>query len=262
MRCLGVLMLLTGLLHCIAFAEPPAGTKWEPNPEFTDEFNGTALDNAKWDDHNPTWEGRPPGYFNPKNVDVKDGNLELWARTETLPGLKPEYKDFTTAAVKSKDTVLYGYFEVRCKPMKSHASSAFWFYNDGKELWTEIDVFEIGGGAPEHQNTYYMTLHVMRSPGDPSHRSSGDKWIAPYVLADEWHVYGFDWNEKQLVWYVDGKSVRTVENTLWHQELRLNFDSETMPEWFGLPTKEELPAVFQIDYLRAWKQTEEKKPTP
>ena len=258
-----VLPLLAPALFClIASAEPPAGAQWKPNPEFSDEFNGAALDTAKWDDHNPTWEGRPPGWFNPKNVAVKDGNLELWAKAETLPGLKPEYKDFTTAAVKSKDTVLYGYFEVRCKPMKSHASSAFWFYNDGKELWTEIDVFEIGGGAPEHQNTYYMTLHVMRSPGDPSHRSSGDKWTAPYVLADEWHVYGIDWNEKQLVWYVDGKPVRTVENTMWHQPLRLNFDSETMPEWFGLPKKEELPAVFQIDWLRAWKRTEDKAPAP
>ena len=107
-----------------------------------------------------------------------------------------------------------------------------------------------------------MTLHVMRTPGDPTHRSSGDKWTAPYTLADEWHVYGIDWNEKQLVWYVDGKPVRTVENTLWHQALRLNFDSETMPEWFGLPTKEELPAVFQIDWLHAWKKTVEKKAAP
>ena len=185
---------------------------------------------------------------------MKDGNLELWAKAETLPGLKPEYKDFTTAAVKSKKTVLYGYFEVRCKPMKSHASSAFWFYNAEKDWWTEIDVFEIGGGAPEHQNIYYMTLHVMHSPGDDKHRSDGDKWTAPYVLADEWHVYGVDWNDKEIVWYVDGKPVRTVKNTLWHQALNLNFDSETMPEWFGLPTKEELPAVFQIDYLRAWKK--------
>ena len=44
--------------------------------------------------------------------------------------------------------------------------------------------------------------------------------------------------------------------------LNLNFDSETMPEWFGLPKKEELPAVFQIDYLRAWKKAAEKKPAP
>ena len=252
-----VLSLTAVVALCsIALADPPAGGRWLPNPEFSDEFDAAALDTAKWDDHNPTWEGRAPGYFNPKNVTVKDGNLELWARAETLPGLKPEYKDFTTAAVKSKKTVLYGYFEARCRPGKSHVSSAFWFYNAEKEWWTEIDVFEIGGGAPKHRNNYYMTLHVMRSPSDEKHRSFGDKWVAPYGLADEWHVYGVDWNEKEIVWYVDDKPVRTVANTHWRQALYLNFDSETMPEWFGLPSKDELPAVFRVDYVRAWKRAE------
>ena len=36
---------------------------WMPIPELTDEFDGEVLDAAKWHDHNPTWQGRKPGYF-------------------------------------------------------------------------------------------------------------------------------------------------------------------------------------------------------
>ena len=33
----------------------------------------------------------------------------------------------------------------------------------------------------------------------------------------------------------------------------MNFDSETMPKWFGLPKKEDLPTTFSIEYVRSWK---------
>jgi hypothetical protein len=33
----------------------------------------------------------------------------------------------------------------------------------------------------------------------------------------------------------------------------MNFDSETMPEWFGLPDPKTLPASFSIEYVRSWR---------
>jgi len=43
-------------------------------------------------------------------------------------------------------------YEIKCRPMKSQASSAFWFYREEKDIWTEIDVFEIcGAGGKWHQ---------------------------------------------------------------------------------------------------------------
>ena len=46
--------------------------------------------------------------------------------------------------------------------------------------------------------------------------------------------------------------MREGTNTLWHQPLTLNLDVEIMEEWFGLPAEGELPAVYDIDYVRAW----------
>lgn len=34
----------------------------------------------------------------------------------------------------------------------------------------------------------------------------------------------------------------------------MNFDSETMGNWFGLPDKKNPPSTYCIDYVRSWKR--------
>lgn len=233
---------------------PPTHSKWEPIPELTDEFNGMALDADKWHDHNPGWKGRQPAFFHTKNVTVSDGKLHLTMRCEDLEGLPEGYHTYTSAAVQGKTLVKYGYFEIKCRPMRSHGSSAFWFYNSEPDWWTEIDVFEMGAGAPEHKRIVHTNAHVMHTPTSKKHLANGGKWEAPYDLADDYHIYALEWDEKELKYCVDGEVIRRLENTHWHQALHLNFDSETMPDWFGLPKKEDLPSTFSIEYVRSWRQ--------
>lgn len=229
---------------------------WIPHPNFSDEFAGSELDPHKWWPTNPTWLGRQPALFHPSNVQVADGELRLTMRRwfpEDGPTDKG-YHTYTSAAVKSRERVLYGYFEIEAKPMRSHGSSAFWFYDSTPSIWTEIDVFEIGGGAPGHERKYHMNAHVFRTPEEQRHWNIGGTWTAPWDLADDFHVYGLEWDEEELKYYVDGVLVRRMKNTHWHQPLTLNFDSETMPNWFGLPRDEDLPSTFRIRYVRSWKR--------
>jgi hypothetical protein len=37
--------------------------------------------------------------------------------------------------------------------------------------------------------------------------------------------------------------------------LCLIFDSETMPNWFGMPEDADLPSTFSVEYVWAWKQS-------
>ena len=229
---------------------------WAPYEPMTDEFNGATLEPNKWWPKNPTWLGRQPAYFYPGNVTVADGMLHLTMRKQEVPEMPKDrgYHTYTSAAVQSKTRVLYGYFEIRARPMKSHGSSSFWFYHSTPEQWTEIDVFEIGGGAPGFERKYNMNAHVFHTPTEKEHWSSHGEWLAPWDLADDYHVYGLAWDASRIEWYVDGVLLRWLENTHWRQPLTLNFDSETMPKWFGLPNDGDLPSTYDIDYVRVWKK--------
>jgi len=195
--------------------------------------------------------------FSDNNVTVSDGKLHLTMRKEKLSpeAEKLGYKDYTSAALHTKARSSYGYYEVMAKPMNSGGSSAFWFQQDQTPGWgTEIDVFEIGGNAKGFEQKYNKTLHVFRTPQEKAHWSVGSVWVAPWRLADDYHVYGLDWGQDQIKYFVDGVVVRTVENTHWHQPLYLIFDSEMMPQWFGMVDDKDLPSTFSVEYVRAWKK--------
>lgn len=228
--------------------------KYEP---MSDEFEGGSLDTNKWVRNMHWWKGRQPALFKAENVTVSDGQLRLTMRKEPVPEefRAQGYHDCTSAAVHSLDRTCYGYFEVKAKPMNSAGSSSFWFQQDAEPGWaTEIDVFEIGGKAPGFESKYNMNLHVFRTPTEKRHWNVGGCWVAPWRLADDYHIYGLEWAKEEILYYVDGVVVRKVKNTHWRQPLYLIFDSETMPNWFGMPDDRDLPSTFHIEYVRAWKK--------
>jgi beta-glucanase (GH16 family) len=229
-------------------------TKFEP---MSDEFEGKELDRFKWIVGMSWWKRRQPTLFPDKNVTVSDGKLHLTMRKEPVPKVLERlgYHDYTSAALHTKARSTYGYYEVKAKPMNSGGSSSFWFQQDDTPGWqTEADVFEIGGKAKGFEFKDNMTVHVLGTPKEKKHWQIGDAWVAPWRLADDYHVYGLDWGKDEIVFYVDGVRVRRVENTHWHQPLYLIFDSETMPKWFGMPEASDLPSTFSVEYVRAWKR--------
>jgi len=231
---------------------------WVKSQSLSDEFDGKSLDPTKWNVGLSWWKGRQPAWFNPANVVVRDGQLQLTMRKErTPPALaKHGYRDYSSAALHARGRAGYGYYEIKARPMNSRGSSSFWFQVEDRTAhpnWaTEIDVFELCGKSAKFERRYNMNVHVFRTPQEKRHWSVSGAWTAPWRFVDDFHVFGFDWGADQLRWYVDGVLVHTVENTHWHQPLYLIFDSETMPKWFGMPDDADLPSTFRIEYVRAW----------
>jgi beta-glucanase (GH16 family) len=231
--------------------------KWVRYEPMSDEFDGSDLDASKWTRNMSWWLGRQPALFKAENVMVSGGQLHLTMRKEPVPEQFQArgYRDYTSAALHTKDRTCYGYFEAKAKPMDSGGSSSFWFQQDSMPGWgTEIDVFEIGGKAKGFERKDNMTVHVFQTPQEKRHWQLGGVWEAPWRLAGDFHVYGLEWDKQQLQYYVDGVLVRSVQNSHWHQPLYLIFDSETMPKWFGMPEDKDLPSTFSIEYVRAWKK--------
>lgn len=226
--------------------------------EVWDEFNGKQLDLKKWEDRNPHYPGKKPGMFMPHNVKLEKGELNLYTRMENVPGAPPGYHSFTTAVIRSKKMVKYGYFEVRAKVSKSRAINAFWLYRWMPASTFEIDIFEIAGTSPGHESSLHTNAHVYYGPpereNDKTRRSDPKTWKTPALLANDYHLYGIEWDENEIKWYLDGKVVRTKANTDWRVPMIIQLTTETHPDWVGLPQKHELPAAFKVDYFRAWRK--------
>ena len=230
---------------------------WELIPELTDEFDGKNLDGKKWFDYDPKWLGRKPAYFVRENISVERGELRMLSRLGNDQDKLPKGYTYSTAAVKSKAAVKYGYFEVKCKQMDSSISSAFWFYKATAVAHTEIDVFEGGVGQPGKEKDLMMASHVFKSPKLDKYDAWGKTWKAPYKfkLANEYHVYALDWNKDRLTWLVDNEVVYTQKNEHMHYPLNMMFSNETMDSR-ALPLPDSLPATFKIKYVRSWKKVD------
>ena len=141
-------LLLMHAVVLVVTAQQPPLPGYEPIAELSDEFDGTALDPAKWstDPSIVLWPGRAPGLFEPSNVRVSNGTLQLWAQPATRNASWPAgYDNYTTAAVRSLAYVQNGYFEIRWRSGSSGISSSWWFHDNNGTTWTEIDVFETTG---------------------------------------------------------------------------------------------------------------------
>lgn len=254
----------------------PMGADWIAVDAFSDEFNGKKLDATKWWDFNPAWVGRKPAYFDRKNVKVKNGNLLLTARAQNPKKVTVEnkvrgYNQFTTATIKSKNRVKYGYFEARCKTMKASVCNAFWLYDplDAAAKYSagsfseEIDIFELFGKPTKKENerTFFATVHRMETPyveslvkskQTPMENKSFNMKV-PFDFYEDYHVYGLLWTPTEMKWYLDGKEVFSRKNDYFTTSLYLMLDCEIMQAWAGLPEAKDLPATFEIDYVRVWK---------
>ncbi|MCX7818377.1 MAG: family 16 glycosylhydrolase [Kiritimatiellae bacterium] len=256
----------------------PLGDDWVFRPELSDEFDGDALDQRKWWDFNPSWHGRKPAFFSRENVAVRGGRLHLTARVQSPEEVTVEnrvrgYDKFTTATVKSKRRVRYGYFEARCKAMRANVCNAFWLYDpldppakyQEGSFSEEIDIFEVFGkpAKPDMARVLYMTLHRMATPYVESlvvRRTALTNHSArvqmPFEFWEDFHVYALLWTPRELRWYVDGREVFARGNDHFTTALHIMFDCEVMESWAGLPDPADLPATFEIDYLRVWQPGE------
>ena len=72
---------------------------------------------------------------------------------------------------------------------------------------------------------------------------------------NSFHLYGLKWTADTIAFYLDGKPVRSTENTDWHDPLRIIFTT-AIQLWAGKPSDAELgqSLPFLIDYVRVFRR--------
>ena len=254
---------------------------WVLNDQISDEFDGTEIDQQKWfvqgaNNEYYIWKGRAPSQFAPHNVILDGGILKL--RSQWEPNFKfaqenyadgsvdakygeHEGKPFpvTTAAIVSNKRFLNGYMEVRSKAVNAAMTSAFWAIG----YQSELDIYEQMGNpkidGDIKANLSKSTVHDWSPPAIRPTRAFHHKEKLPFNVADEFHVYGAEWGEDYLNLYLDGNLIKRFtqkelgDRWVLTRPLEIWLDSEIF-SWLGMPNKEELPADFEIDYVRVWQK--------
>ena len=230
---------------------------WVMNEAFSDEFDSNELNAERWYPYNPQWRGRRPTQFHSKNVSVENGELVLRINQHGDEQLKSGYTH-SSGFVKSKQRILYGYFEMEAKLMDAPWVSGFWLYDVSRTWWTEIDICENCPGVSGRGHDLSSNVHVFKSPKDKGdvrkHFSLTQKHYFPYELQKGYHVWGLEWNEAVIRFYIDGYMFREIENTHWYQPLTINLNNESN-QWFGaLPDDNRLDGAYRVKYMRVWTQ--------
>jgi beta-glucanase (GH16 family) len=193
------------------------------NLVFADEFNvDGAPDPKTWSFEIGTgqngWGNNELQYYTdrPENITVQNGYLIITARQEPFEG-----SGFTSARIKTENLFApkYGRIEARMKmPLGKGLWPAFWMLgsNFAETSWPqcgEIDIMEYLGNKPTE---VFGTIH---GPGFAGAESISKKYTLPKGRFDtDFHVFGVEWTENHINWYVD--------DVLYSQKTRKKVEEE------------------------------------
>jgi len=222
----------------------PVGQTGTWNLIFSDEFNGTALDQTKW---TPGWFGTgitgpvnsgELACYDSKHVTVPgDGTVHL--RMDATPNTCKGHSMPYTGALASSNGLFgyaYGYVEFRVYlPASSPGQIANWpgTWSDGQS-WPadgENDTME-GLGGP-------ACYHFHSTVGGPGSCASGN-----YT---GWHTYASNWQPGAVSYFYDGVKVGTITSgiTAAKQYLVLQYTLNSSRQ-------ATVPSEMLVDYVRVW----------
>jgi hypothetical protein len=227
---------------------------------WSDEFNGTTLDNTNWN-----YETGGGGWGNNElenyttslnNSFLSAGNLIIEARKETLGS-----NSYTSARLTTKKSFTYGRIDIRAKlPQGKGIWPALWML--GANITTvpwpacgEIDMMELLGHEP---SKVYGTMHWGTS-GDV--HIGGNYSLTSGDFSQKFHVFTLIWDANKLAWYVDdmlyftGNKTDVNGNYPFDKPFFFIFNVAVGGAWPGNPDATTVfPQRMIVDYIRVFQQ--------
>jgi beta-glucanase (GH16 family) len=186
---------------------------------WADEFNGTAVDGAKWQSITgngcPTLCGFGNGEaqrYDPNQATITKAGAESYLSIEAKysPNAAFPQQPFSAAKLttEGKFSTLYGRIEARMKLSSGlGAWPAFWMLPEGGAgTWPftgEIDIMEAKHKNPKSTDG---TLHYDAG----GYHFTGRAYGSTTDLSTEFHVYAVEWGPNIIKWFVDDKLFQTL----------------------------------------------------
>ncbi len=247
-RVLGLLGA-SGLMLCAlpreSLAQPAPPPGWAL--VWNDEFDGTALDTAKWRAENAALiKNNEQQYYSPANVSVGNGLMTILAERRVQGG-----RQYCSGLIESRNRFFqaFGRFEVRAKlPRTRGLWPAIWMLNQAGGWPPEIDIMELLGHQP---NTVHMTHHWGVWPAVQSQTNS---FTGPDFTAD-FHTFTADWYPDRIEFYVDGVLRATNTSNIPRDPMYLIINTAVGGDWPGMPDQTTiLPQLMLVEYARVYRR--------
>lgn len=257
------------LLMCLAGAAPLLAAEnrrlvWAD--EF-DQLDGSAPNAANWvfDLGGKGWGNNELQTYTDRreNSRIENGALVIEARKETFTGVDKIKRSYTSARLKTlgKNAWRYGRIEARMKLPKGQGIwPAFWMMgSDVNEAgWPdcgEIDVMENVGKEPK---VVHGTVH---GPGYSGAGGIGHGYTNSVALADEFHVYGVEWEPSRIRWTFDEKVYFAItpddlpagKKWVYDKPHFILLNLAVGGHWPGKPDSSSIfPQRLEVDYVRVY----------
>jgi len=237
---------------------------------FSDDFDGTALDQGRWNPHY-WWRDDNGGctiapneeleWYQPDDVLVNNGILRIRAQRRAVTNLGGQTYQYTSGVITTgrerwdepapdRFAFQYGYAEIRAKVPKGKGLwPAFWLMAADQVWPPEIDVLEILG---DQTSAVHMSTHYLNDDG--TYGASGGSYIGPDFSVG-WHTFAMDWQPNAIIWYVDGVERWRSTNAKYMptEPMYLTLNLAVGGSWPGSPdSSTPFPSYFEVDYVRAW----------
>ena len=238
---------------------------------WADEFDGSEVNPDNWN-----YQVEPAGRFNDEwqrytnstnNAYVEKGNLVIKAIHESK---KHGMDQYTSARLNTANKQAWKYGRVAARIQMPHGEGmwpAFWLLgnnideNGGDTPWPatgEIDVMEFYGSKDDGA----IEVNMHYEGGDGKHAQMGAKKfkLNKGDFADNYHVFEMEWNESEMIWYVDGEEIarKDISKPVYsefHQPFFILLNIAVGGKYSGRPDDTTtFPQYMYVDWVRVYQK--------
>lgn len=220
-----------------------ASNKW--TLVWHDEFSDPSSIDKLWNAENAS-----PGHILSSrwrsNLSVSHGKLKITNLKQNKGG-----KSWTSGSMSSKKAFRYGYFECRMKISKAEGiNNSFWLYctkptsANGHKF--EIDVIE--GHYPDN---VLSNIHNNGTKVKKANSQHSKPFKVKPNLYSSYHIFGLDWSQDSLKFYIDGMLVRSEKKTCCFDAAPVILGTAVMT-WAGKVTNKNHGTNMLVDYVRVF----------
>lgn len=214
---------------------------------WNDEFNGSAIDSARWSYRT---DSKHLSTQKPDNVSLKDGLLRLTLKKETANN-----KNYTGAGIVSQSAFKYAYYEARAKmPAGAGWHTSFWLMKHDGSGTTDFQMAAQGIVVAQNESVDHASYAVKVDKYQEPAACYGFLRLPAPDLSADFHVFGCEFTAETINFFMDGVLVETVDTTKFTHSDQNVWLSSIASHMGNTPKVDDsaLPQESLFDYVRVF----------